>query len=242
MDVDKPPSALPSSPSINWRKQGKKDNFGSPIVNSKPVKKDGRWHGSPRYSSMAVYVYMLLTRDKARTHPIITTVLEAANIIRDPVDPPNAFSRPRPLPRVEIRNKDSQLLDQVALLIHTHDMLRGKAGSGKRIAKTRNKTVSIDPAKEDDYSMSQPEGQQYVEAVDVIHSQLLFQTWRKKPNYSEPRTLIITPKFFLLCDEAVDKEVLHIRKYFCYLNNRCCFSCVGCSPHTVRPCCDKRCL
>jgi hypothetical protein len=169
---------------------------------------------------------MILTKDKSKTHPIVTTVLPAANHLRQPdpdpdPDPdassysiadrapylphPSPMCRARPLPKVEIRNKDSQFLDQVALLVHTHDALRGKNPGGRRKAKTKNKSIVINPSSED--MLLDPDPQQHVQAVDVVHAQLLSQVWRKKQNYSEARTLVITPQFLLLCTEALEMQV-----------------------------------
>lgn len=206
MDVNVPSSVVPSVPVINWRKQGHKHAFGSPMKNRSVGTESALWHCSPRYESMTVFVYMILTKEKIKTHPIISKVLAAANDIRDSSSSSLQF---RPQPRVEIQNKDSQFLDQVALLVHTHDMLRGKGGGGKRIAKTRNKSISINQAIERD-SPTIGESPQHVEAIDVIHSQLLSQVWRKKPNYSEDRTLIITPLFFLLCKEDLEKQDVYL--------------------------------
>jgi hypothetical protein len=55
--------------------------------------------------------YMLITKDKARTHPIITTIPSIANLRRDAHEPP--------LPRVLISNKDSQLLDRLLEIIQS---------------------------------------------------------------------------------------------------------------------------
>lgn len=228
MDADSPlaSSSAPASPAINWRKQGHKHPFGSP---TKGTNAAGRGVASSVGGSTAVFVYMILTKDKGRTHPILTTVLPAANRLREPEDaldgdperpsvsvPPRPLSlsrpRARPLPKVEIRNKDSQFLDQVALLVHTHDTLRGKSASagssgGKRLlSTTKNKNIIINPSC--DEGTFDAGALHHVEAVDVVHAQLLSQVWRKKPNYSEARTLVITPKFFLLCTEALDKQVL----------------------------------
>jgi len=218
MDIDLPPTSSPS-PAINWRKQGHKDPFSSPTKGTKAT-------GRGVSGSMAAFVYMILTKDKNKTHPIVTTVLPAANRLRVPEDciddaidnatysaPPLPQARVRPLPKVEIRNKDSQFLDQVALLVHTHDTLRGKStmvggSGGKRKARTKNQSIVINPSS--DESLFDPEVPQHVEAVDVVHAQLLSQVWRKKPNYSEPRTLVITPKFFLLCSEALEKQDVHL--------------------------------
>ena len=232
--MDQDPSRDPSPESrkrvvsINFRKQGHKHSFGSPT-------KNGSGGGGNSGSSMAVFVYMLLTKDKSKTHPIVTTVLPAANRLRAPellpASPPSSppsspssssssFLCRRALPHVEIRNKDSQFLDQVALLIHTHDALRGKSkgsnskgnskGMGK--SKTRNKSVVITPSTEEQgQGQGQGQGQTeeggHVEAVDVAHCQLLSQEWRKKPGHQEARTLVVTPQGLLLCEEALDKQV-----------------------------------
>jgi hypothetical protein len=55
--------------------------------------------------------YMLITKDKARTHPIITTIPHVANLLREAHVPP--------LPKVLIANKDSQLLDSLLELIQS---------------------------------------------------------------------------------------------------------------------------
>jgi hypothetical protein len=55
-------------------------------------------------------VYMIVTGDKARTHPIITAIPQMANTVR--------LAREPPLPKVKLQNKDSQLLDTVADVIH----------------------------------------------------------------------------------------------------------------------------
>jgi hypothetical protein len=55
--------------------------------------------------------YMVITKDKARTHPIITTIPHVANLLRE--------SRFPPLPKVVISNKDSQLLDCLLELIQS---------------------------------------------------------------------------------------------------------------------------
>ena len=196
-------------PVVNYRKQGQSQSlsiFG---------KGRGRQTRSSsvelrRPGSCAVFVYMLLTKDKARTHPILTTVLPAANRVRSNVKPHGSLvGSPSPrkgLPNVEINNKDSQFLDQVSLLVHTHDALRGKGSDkSKRKTKTKNKTVVITPPRHDSYIGTLPA--EHVQAIDVEHVQLLYQIWRQRKGYHEARTLVLTPSFFLLCEEALDKEV-----------------------------------
>lgn len=56
--------------------------------------------------SPIVQQYMILTRDKARTYPIITRLPQIANAIRSNL-------KPCSLPNVKIDNKDAQLLEHV---------------------------------------------------------------------------------------------------------------------------------
>ena len=106
---------------------------------------------------------MIVTKDKSRTHPIITTVPTISNIQRQIHDPP--------LPKVLITNKDSQLLDCVAEMIHSLGGIE----------------------------------------IDIIFIQLLSQIWKQTPGYSVPRTLILTPKRLLLCDENLSNENVEIK-------------------------------
>lgn len=96
---------------------------------------------------------MILTRDKARTHPIVTTVPPLANTIR--------LAKHPPLNKVKIQNTDGELLDSVVHIVRDLDG----------------------------------------ELTDVVHYQMLYQYWKKKADVSVPRTIIITPTFFLLCEE-----------------------------------------
>lgn len=106
--------------------------------------------------------YMVVTRDKGRTHPIITAVPQIANVAR--------LKREPPLQKVKLANKDSQLLDAVADIVQ-------KLGGVE---------------------------------TDVVHYQMLYQIWKQKPGIAAPRTLILTPKYFLLCDEDVSHRDVRI--------------------------------
>lgn len=110
----------------------------------------------PVVPSSATYTYVVLTKEKARTYPIITTLPPSANALR--------MELSVSLPKVKIQNKDSQFLDSVTNLIH---------GLG---------------------------GQE----VDVVHSQMLYEYWKREEKgrqNNQPRSLIITPQFLLLCDD-----------------------------------------
>jgi predicted N-acyltransferase len=108
---------------------------------------------------------MLLTKEKVRTYPIITTLPPIANALRMTYDPP--------LVKVQIVNKDSQFLDSVT------EIIRGLGGI----------------------------------EVDVIHSQMLYQYWSKPEKgklNNQPRTLIITPQFLLLCNDDYTSTDVHL--------------------------------
>jgi hypothetical protein len=63
--------------------------------------------------------YMIVTRDKAHTYPLITRVPQVANIQRN-------ARRPKPLSNVRIENKDGQLLEQISKHLGTlsdHDIV-----------------------------------------------------------------------------------------------------------------------
>lgn len=71
-------------------------------------------------SSPVVQQYMILTRDKAHTYPIITRLPQIANAIRSNL-------KPVVLPNVKIDNKDAQLLEHVMKYISSlgsdHDIV-----------------------------------------------------------------------------------------------------------------------
>ena len=71
-------------------------------------------------SAPVVQQYMILTRDKAHTYPIITRLPQIANAIRSNL-------KPTLLPNVKIDNKDAQLLEHVMKHISTlgsdHDIV-----------------------------------------------------------------------------------------------------------------------
>ena len=63
--------------------------------------------------------YMIVTRDKSHTYPIITRIPQVANVQR------NAM-KPKPLSNVRIENKDGQLLEQVTKFLGSvadHDII-----------------------------------------------------------------------------------------------------------------------
>lgn len=62
-------------------------------------------------SNTTSMTYMIITKDKSRTHPIITTIPHIANLQRD-IHIPS-------LPKVVIDNKDSQLLDRLLEIIQS---------------------------------------------------------------------------------------------------------------------------
>lgn len=107
-------------------------------------------------------VYMIVTGEKARTHPIITALPRMANTLR--------LAREPPLPKVKLQNKDSQLLDAVADVIHSFGGVE----------------------------------------ADVVHYQMLYQIWRQQPGILAPRTLIITARWFLLCNEDMSQRDVHL--------------------------------
>ena len=115
-------------------------------------------HRSRQGGSESSAVYMIVTGDKARTHPIITAIPPMANAVR--------LAREPPLGKVKLENKDSELLDAVADIIH--------------------ELGGVD--------------------TDVVHYQMLCQIWKQKPGIAVSRTLILTPQWFLLCDEDTSQR------------------------------------
>lgn len=107
--------------------------------------------------------YIIITRDKSRTHPIITAAPQHANALR--------LAREPPLSKVYLQNKDAQLLDAVSDMVHS---------------------VGGDES-------------------DIVHYQMLYQIWKQKPGIAVPRTFIITPRMFLLCDEDVSSRDVIIK-------------------------------
>lgn len=113
--------------------------------------------------------YMFMTRDKARTYPMITKIPQLANQSRHLYGYHN----------VKIENKDEQLLSQLS-----------------------NYYTSIPPL---------------ITAHDITYYQLIYQVWRKKPGYKRSRSLIITPKVILLCNESWNMISVSLQVYEWYL-------------------------
>lgn len=108
------------------------------------------------------YQYMILTREKTRTYPLITRVNKAANLQR------GCFV-PIPLPNVQIDNKDFQLVEQV---MHCTLSLGGDH--------------------------------------DIVHYQMAYQVWRKRPGVKLPRTIILTQSLLMLCSEGLNQPDIHL--------------------------------
>jgi hypothetical protein len=76
-------------------------------------------------SEVPVHMYVVLTREKVRTYPIITKVPQQANSVR------NAL-KPTPRPNVKIENKDAQLIDRVMTQVNNlgsdHDIVHYQLG------------------------------------------------------------------------------------------------------------------
>ena len=102
------------------------------------------------------YQYMILTREKVRTYPLITRINKAANLQR------NSFI-PIPLSNVHIDNKDFQLVEKVMQCTLT---LGGDH--------------------------------------DIVHYQMAYQVWRKRPGVKLPRTIILTQSLLILCSEELN--------------------------------------
>jgi hypothetical protein len=101
--------------------------------------------------------YMIITRDKAHTYPIITKIPQISNAARALLAGEKAFRN------VRISNRDDELMNQVI------ESIKVKLGS------------SYD--------------------ADIVHYQMLYQTWRKHPGVQLPRTVILTPSLLLLIEE-----------------------------------------
>lgn len=113
------------------------------------------FHNIDEISSEFLTSYMIVTRDKARTYPIITKIPQISNAAR------GLLAGEKPYRNVRINNRDDELTNQVIEKI-------------KQLG-------SYDP--------------------DVVHYQMLYQTWRKHPGVLLPRTIILTPSLFLLIEE-----------------------------------------
>ena len=108
------------------------------------------------------YQYMILTREKTRTYPLITRINKAANLQR------SSFV-PIPLSNVQIDNKDFQLVERV---MHATLSLGGDH--------------------------------------DIVHYQMSYQVWRKRPGVRVPRTIILTQSLLMLCSEELNKKDIHL--------------------------------
>lgn len=108
------------------------------------------------------YQYMILTREKTRTYPLITRINKAANAQR-------SAHVPIPLSNVQIDNKDFQLVEKVMHL-----------------------TLSL--------------GGDH----DIVHYQMAYQIWRKRPGVKVPRTIVLTQTLLILCVEELDKPDIHL--------------------------------
>ena len=108
------------------------------------------------------FQYMILTREKTRTYPLITRINKAANSQR------SAF-HPIPLCNVQIDNKDFQLVEKVMQC-----------------------TLSL--------------GGDH----DIVHYQMAFQIWRKRPGVKLPRTIIVTHSLLILCTEELNRPDIHL--------------------------------
>lgn len=109
-----------------------------------------------------LYQYMVLTREKTRTYPLITRINKAANLQR------SAFL-PIPLSNVQIDNKDFQLVEKV---MHCTLTLGGDH--------------------------------------DIVHYQMAYQVWRKRPGVKLPRTIILTQTLLILCSEELNRPDIHL--------------------------------
>jgi hypothetical protein len=46
--------------------------------------------------------------------------------------------------------------------------------------------------------------------TDIVHYQILYQIWKQKPGVAIERSLIVTPKVLLLCEESIDPSSLNV--------------------------------
>jgi hypothetical protein len=106
--------------------------------------------------------YMILTREKTRTYPLITRINKAANAVR------SAF-HPIPLTNVQIDNNDFQLVEKV--------MQCTLALGGDH---------------------------------DIVHYQMAYQVWRKRPGVKLARTVILTQSLLILCTEQLDRPDIQL--------------------------------
>ncbi len=76
-------------------------------------------------ADVAVHQYVILTREKSKTYPIITRVPQLANAVR-------SIAKPVPRPNVRITNKDAQLIECVMTHVHNlgsdHDIVHYQMG------------------------------------------------------------------------------------------------------------------
>jgi len=179
------------------------------------------------------YQYMFITRNKGRTQPLVTKIPKAANLKKGititgsgsgvfgtpPATPsPGAGTRDSAssrvsgssgntntntsvVPKVRIVNKDSQLVDAVSVIIND------KYGKSINLNKGNWTSIGRGTGKGGGLSINgSGSGAVSSDLTDVSLCQMCYQIWRTGHDGIEiARTIIITSKILLLCDEDSSK-------------------------------------
>ncbi len=128
-----------------------------------------------------IAIVMIIPRDKARTHPLITLIPKTANI---------AKATMRSHPSNDVRDVDESTL--------TRD--RGiTVADSKLCVQIANKDSQLIDAVHGFIDEKYKSRQNY--DTDIVHYQMIHQIWRQRPGYSVPRSVVVTSTRVLLCAE-----------------------------------------
>lgn len=133
--------------------------------------------------------YVILPREKSRTYAIVTKFPQVANSLRFSGD---AASQ---LPKVVIWNNDSKLLDAVIAYVHTLGEEGDSSFGGANTDIVQYQMCFLLP--------SQP--------LPAAYSMMTMGNVECYHAGGEPRSLILTPSFLLLCEETLDCGVVDLK-------------------------------
>lgn len=145
----------------------------------------------------AVHSHVVITREKQRTIDFITKLYQLSNIARQAPTLMEGFIAPVVLPKVIINNTEAMFLDLVHKHIHNH-LLQIKYGG------------NMNAALDSDALLEQADN-------NVLYYQMLYQVVTHTTAASggapasietskEPRSIVFTSQFILLCDEMIDRK------------------------------------
>lgn len=145
------------------------------------------------------YTYLIVTRDKSKTYPIVTQIPQLANAAKCLENLDREEKGRGGGAQVQMRGQSPPSMSQIDEEVHDTDTektfaVREKSDRQPEVVNILNMDAAVTEAVAAVASSKGVDG-------DIVFYQMLFQCWRKRPGVFIARTIILTPTLLVLGDE-----------------------------------------